>query len=395
MRRKVFWIAAILALIGGFYAFSKRSSRERQVIYETAEVTRGPLIARITASGTLSPTVTVQVGTQVTGRIQQLFADFNSQVRKGQVIARLDPQVFEATVAQMRANHKAAMANLTKARVQAEEAQRQYERVKRLAASKYISDAEVDTAESNMHVARAQVEVAKAALYQAKAALEQAEVNLAYTTIVSPIDGIVISRNVDVGQTVAATLQAPVLFTIAEDLKKMQVHCNVAEADVGRIRAGMEVTFTVDAWPSERFNGIVREVRNSPQTVQNVVTYDAVIDVENPELKLKPGMTANVTFVVAERQDALLVPNAALRFRPPPDMAKALPSEAKGKATLDRRIVWVLREGIAKPVVLRVGITDGAMTEVIEGDLREKDLVVIDLAGDARPDKAAGFRRPF
>jgi HlyD family secretion protein len=396
MKRKLGWIVAGLVVAGGAVFFAARPSAPPPAAkYETTEVTRGPVVARVTASGTLSPLVTVQVGTQVSGRILHLFADFNSAVTKGQVVAKIDPQLFQAAVEQQRANHAAARANLAKAKAQAVDARKQYERAKRLVAAKYVPEADVDTAEATLNVALAQIDAASGALQQATAAMRQAEVNLEYTTIVSPIDGVVISRNVDVGQTVAAALQAPTLFTIAQDLGKMQVHCNVAEADIGRLAAAMPVTFTVDAWPSERFAGVIHEVRNSPQTIQNVVTYDAVIDVENPDLKLKPGMTANVTFVVADREDALRIPNAALRFRPPPDMAKALTAEPRGTGTLDRRTAWLLRDDAPVPVALKVGITDGTVTEVLDGDLKAGDRVVTDVTGDARADPAARMRRPF
>jgi HlyD family secretion protein len=242
---------------------------------------------------------------------------------------------------------------------------------------------------------------------QAKASLQQAEVNLAYTNIISPTSGIVISRNVDVGQTVAASLQAPTIFVIAEDLAKMQVDTSVAEADVGRLRAGMEATFTVDAYPSETFKGVVRQIRNAPQTVQNVVTYDAVIDVDNPDLRLKPGMTANVTFVYGEKDDVLRVPNAAMRFRPPPDLlaqsgaAPAGGNRAKSGAgegtrqpsTPDRRTVWVLREEKPSPVRIRIGISDGSFTEVVEGEIKAGDVVITDAIGGSSSGMAAGLRR--
>src|SRR5262249_6444868 len=271
-----------------------------------------------------------------------------------------------------------------KARVLAADAARQLARAKALAADKLIALAERDSAQAATDAARAQVAAAAAAVEQARAAKHQGEINLAYTTIVAPIDGVVISRNVDVGQTVAASLQAPTLFMIAEDPKKMQVDTNVAEADVGRLTPHMSASFTVDTYPRERFHGTVRQIRDAPQMVQNVVTYDAVIDVDNSDLKLKPGMTANVTFVVAERDAALVVPNAALRFRPRTDDA------AKGSHHGDardgggepsgRHTVWVLREGrTVVPIEIRTGITDGVLAEVLNGELRQGDLVVTDV----------------
>jgi HlyD family secretion protein len=289
-----------------------------------------------------------------------------------------------------------------------------------------IAPADADTAVSNADALVAGVAAAEGQVAQARAALNSAEVNLAYTSILSPTDGVVISRNVDVGQTVAASLSAPTLFVIAEDLAKMQVDTSVAEADVGRLKAGMEATFTVDAYPSEVFKGQVRQVRNSPQTVQNVVTYDAVIDVANPDLKLRPGMTANVTFIYAEKADVLKVPNAALRFKPPPGMAveggapgRTGPREggaggpggpggqgarAEGgpgaKATrggaepLDRRTIWVMKGTLPGAVKVRTGISDGSFTEVLEGEVEAGAEVVMDAVGPPSG-FAAAMRRPF
>jgi HlyD family secretion protein len=254
----------------------------------------------------------------------------------------------------------------------------------------------VDTARANADATKAAVRSAEASLAQARAAMKQAEVNLAYTTIVSPIDGVVISRNVDVGQTVAAAFQAPTLFTIAEDLRKMQVHCNVSEADVGRLKPGMTATFTVDAWPSERFSGTIHEVRFAPQTLQNVVTYDAVIDVDNPELKLKPGMTASVTVVVAQREDVLRIPNAALRFRPSAELQRQIPADFRTDPSPDRRIAWVLRGDEPQPVSLRVGLSDGTVTEVVEGALQPGNKLVSDVKnGTGTGANAAPRMRPF
>lgn len=388
---------------------------------ETATLERGRIVAKVTATGTLSALVTVQVGSQVSGRVAELHADFNSQVKKGDLIARIDPQLFQAAVEQARANLQAAQGNLAKARAQALDAQRQADRARTLAEKKLIAQADLDTAQSNADALAAQVQAAEGSVAQSRAALHQAEVNLAYTDIRSPTSGVVISRSVDVGQTVAASLQAPTIFVIAEDLKKMQVDTSVAEADVGRLEAGMPATFTVDAYPSLVFKGQVRQIRNAPQTVQNVVTYDAVIDVENPELKLKPGMTANVTFIYAEKEDVLRVPNAALRFKPPISLAaeaggrngaKAGRPEAGGGAAAagsagggaakgtggqdspDRRTIWVLREEKPAPVRIRTGISDGSFTEVVEGSLQAGDTVITDAAGPPSG-FAAAMRRPF
>ncbi len=365
---------------------------------ETAEVDRGSVVAKVTATGTLSALVTVQVGSQVSGRIAALYADYNSRVEKGQLVAKIDPQLFEAAVEQARASFVAAQGNLAKSRAQAVDAARQAARARALAEQKLVAQADADTAQSAADAAGAQVQASDGGVAQARAALHQAQVNLAYTRIVSPTSGVVISRSVDVGQTVAASLQAPTLFTVAEDLAKMQVDTSVGEGDVGRIRPGMPATFTVDAYPGEVFRGAVRQVRNSPQTVQNVVTYDAVVDVSNPELKLKPGMTANVTFVHARRDDAVRVPNAALRFRPPQGApAFAVPAAGPGAAApaSGTKIVWALRMGRPTAVRVRPGISDGSVTEVLEGELRPGDLVVTDVGATASEVAAASAHRPM
>jgi HlyD family secretion protein len=378
--------------------------------YETARVDRGRIVAQVTATGTLSALVTVQVGSQVSGRIQKLFADFNTPVKKGQLIAKIDPQLFQAALDQARANHAAARGDLTRARVQAADADRQLSRARSLAERKLIAQADLDTAQAPADAAHAGVEAAAGKVEQARAALQQAEVNLAYTSILSPIDGTVISRSVDVGQTVAASLQAPTLFVIAEDLRKMQVDTSVAEADIGKLRAGMEASFTVDAFPGRRFQGTVRQIRNAPQTVQNVVTYDAVVSVDNSSLKLRPGMTADVSFLVEELPDTLLVPNAALRFRPPgaaEPAAAGSPGDAGGAASArsggapaassrrsqggasdptsprgSRRVVWVASDGQAlRAVQVQVGPSDGKSTAIVGGELAVGDRVVTGIAG--------------
>lgn len=426
-RRKIVVAAVVAALVaaGGIWRW-RSGGKSGPAAIETARVDRGRIVAKVTATGTLSALVTVQVGSQVSGRIASLEADFNSPVKKGQVIARIDPQLFDAAVEQARANAVAAQGNLAKAKAQALDAQRQLERTRALAERKLVAQADLDTAEAGADAAKASVEAAQGSLEQTRAALHQAQVNLAYTRIVSPTNGVVISRNVDVGQTVAASLQAPTLFVIAEDLSKMQVDTSVAEADVGRLRAGMPATFTVDAFPGEVFRGNVRQVRNAPQTVQNVVTYDAVVDVSNPEQKLKPGMTATATFVYAEKDDVLRVPNAALRFRPPPGFggdrkggsgtrgaggftgrAEAAEVGAAGAASRrpeggegPGRTVWVVRGERPTPVRIRTGISDGTVTEVLSGDLQEGDAVVTDAAGSGGAQQGGGFpggmrRGPF
>jgi HlyD family secretion protein len=368
------WIALAL-LIAGVLAFCVARGRGGDAVtYRTAPAERGDIVARVSATGSLSALVTVEVGSQVSGRVQTLYADFNSVVKKGQIIAKIDPALFAAAVAQSRANLLAAQASLERSQVQADDARRQAARARQLFEQKLVSENDRDAAETNARAAQASVAQARAEVERARSALNQAETNLRYTDIIAPTDGIVISRAVNVGQTVAASLQAPVLFTIAQDLRAMQVNTSVAESDIGRLEAGMPATFTVDAYPGTQFNGRIREIRNAAQVVQNVVTYDAVIDVDNAELKLKPGMTASVTVVTDRRTDVLRVPNAALRFQPPaaageraeprrPEAAGANNREPRGRA------VWILRDKQPVRVPLQTGLTDGAFTEVTSGDL--------------------------
>src|SRR5881392_920501 len=340
------------------------------VAYQTGAVTRGPITQAVTATGTLNPVQNVQGGSQVSGNIQKLFVDFNSIVKAGQVIAQIDPVVFQASVNQ-------AQGDLANAHAALELAQLNEARTRALVAKQNSAQSDLDQATANLHQAEANVKIKEGALEKVKADLD-------HCTITSPIDGIVISRNVDVGQTVAASLQAPVIFQIANDLAKMQIDANVAEADVGGVAVDQDVDFTVDAFPSQTFHGKVVQVRNAPITVQNVVTYDTVIGVANPDLKLKPGMTANVSIISAHRDDVVQLKNAALRYRPP-DAATAeqpkstsSPSGQRPTGARERRpdrTVYVLSYGRPKPVQIKTGISDGIMTEVTEG-LKEGDRVV-------------------
>jgi HlyD family secretion protein len=386
MRRLVKIVAVAVVLGGGALAWTQlgRSKEPPASKWQTATVDRGNIVAKVTATGTVSPLKMVQVGSQVSGRVSEIDVDFNATVVKGQVIARIDPELFVAAVARANATLSAARADLARARSLADDATKQSDRSKQLVDRSMIAAADADTAAANAAAARAQVVSASAAVDQAQAAVKEAQLNLAQTTIYSPIDGVVISRNVDVGQTVAASLQAPTLFTIAEDLRKMQVDTSVAEADVGQLAADQTVTFTVDAFPGKTFRGTVRQIRNAPTTVQNVVTYDAVVDVDNPNLELKPGMTANATFVVGTADATLRVPNAALRVRPPTD-AKPVrtPDAAPGS-----KVVWRVDGDKLVPVRVSPGLSDGARTAIAEGTLKEGDVVLTDAGTDATAQSA-------
>lgn len=396
-KRPVPIIAVVVALILIGFAFRQCSSGSGQN-FQTIAVTRGPITQAVTATGTLNPVQNVQVGSQVSGNIQKLFADFNSIVKAGQVIAQIDPVVFQANVNQAEgelANAQAALelAKLNAARTQA------------LVAKQNSAQSDLDQVMAALHQAEANVKIKEGALEKVKADLD-------HCTITSPIDGIVISRNVDVGQTVAASLQAPVIFTIANDLAKMQIDANVAEADIGGVAIDQDVEFTVDAFPSRSFQGKVVQVRNAPITVQNVVTYDTVIGVSNPEQKLKPGMTANVSIVSAHRDDALKIPNGALRFRMPDQTPSTPPKRDPSSTGRQRsggnrperrteRTVYVLAPGASKPaaVPIKTGISDGITTEVLEG-LKEGDRVVTgvtesDAAATPATNPFGGGRRRF
>jgi HlyD family secretion protein len=337
MKRALIGLLIVLAVGAGAGAYYiRRGGPEIQV--NTAPITRGDIVDTVGASGTLQAVTTVQVGSQVSGNISYLGADFNSIVKKGQVIARLDPSLFDAQLQQARANLQQARANLAKAqsdlersKVMLTDGQQKYTRAKELAVKQLLPQSDldaakiaVDSAQATLASAAATVTQTQAAVSQSQASVNQNQVNLDHTVIEAPIDGIIIQRSVDVGQTVAASMQAPTLFIIAADLTKMQVNANIDEADVGRIRPGQHVTFKVDAYPTDTFEGTVSQIRLQPVVVQNVTTYGTVIDVPNAQLKLKPGMTANVKVEIARKGDVLRVPNAALRFRPSTDVFAAL-----------------------------------------------------------------------
>ena len=392
LKRRRHWTMALGLLVAAGAGTAVWALRRSDVgpRYETVLAKRGAIAARVTANGTLSARVTVQVGSQVSGRLKEIRADFNAYVKRGQVLAELDAELFRAAVAQARANLAAAQGSLVRSRAHSGNSAKVLARALTLADRDFIAGADVDRAESDAVADQGDVAAAVGAVAQARAALRQAEVNLAYTTITSPVDGVVISRNVDVGQTVAASLQAPTLFTIAQDLRRMQVHTNVPEADVGKLMAGMKATFTVDAFPDIRFNGVVLEVRNAAQTSQNVVTYDAVVDVDNSSLRLRPGMTATVSFITGSKGNALLVPSAALRFQPKKEREHRR-TGADSELRSDRRSVYVLDDqGQPAPVAVRIGLSDGRNIEIEEGDLDPGDKVVLDERGsDSKPERSS------
>lgn len=384
-------LLVMTALIAaGFFFYFKGNTKN--AAYKTEKVTRGEIQSVVTATGTVNAVTTVSVGTQVSGTIKKLFVDFNSPVKKGQLLAQIDPATFQGQVEQARANLLSAKANLEKATVVVLDAQRTYQRSRELFDRNFIARSDLDAAETTLHSAEAQQKVAQAQVAQAQAALNIAETNLQYTNIVSPVNGIVISRNVDVGQTVAASFQTPTLFSIAQDLTKMQINTSVDEADIGRVQTGQDVTFTVDAYPDDIFHGKVAEVRNAPTTVSNVVTYDVIVKVDNPDLKLKPGMTANVTVTIETHPNVLRVPNAALRFKP----TEAGKGQTIARPDKKGPRVWILENNRPKPVFITTGISDGSYTEVVAGALSEGQNVITDSlntkkSGSAQPPPGPRF----
>jgi HlyD family secretion protein len=409
-------VAAVAA--GAWYWWQSRTG-EGEVKYRLAKVERGPMAAVVAASGTLNAVTTVQVGSQISGQVKEIHADFNTPVKKGQVIARIDPATYELRVNQARADLDAAESAVAVARSglaaqQAEvgrvkialvDAERDLERKKMLVDKKFISPAELDKArtvldttreelkavQAQIQVSEAQVRTALAAVKQRESLLRQAQVDLERTIIRAPVDGTVILRNVDAGQTVAASLQAPVLFTIAQDLRDMQVEAAIDEADVGRLRAAMPASFAVDAFPRRSFSGEIRQIRKSPQNVQNVVSYTVVISARNPDLALLPGMTANVRIVVEDRPSALKVPNAALRWRPadaeaPADLPKTRPRDRRSS-------VYVLDDGEPKAVEVQLGLNDGSSTEILGEALAEGAEGIVGVAARGSGAAGGGFPR--
>ncbi|MCK9407875.1 MAG: efflux RND transporter periplasmic adaptor subunit [Bacteriovoracaceae bacterium] len=402
MKNKLILTVTALVLLGGttgYYFYSKNGGEVIQFRFE--KISRGDIHVVVTATGTLSAVRTVQVGSQVSGTLQKVNVDFNDKVKKGEIVAQIDPTFLEASV-------RDAEASLQRSTAQYNEAKRSFERIKTLLEKSLASQADYDAA-------LAQFEANDAARKQSVAQVERAKINLRYATIKSPIDGVVISRAVDVGQTVAASFSAPTLFTLANDLTKMQVQTNVDEADIGKVKEGQEVSFTVDAYPEQTFHGEVRQVRLSPKMEQNVVNYTVIIDVPNPELKLMPGMTATVTIMIVKKEDVIKVPSVALRFNPPEEYIEVLKDTirnrsergdssraerhrqwgemiqregggAQGSGGFDQRRtqirginrIWVMNERKKlEPVMIRTGISDGTYTEIMRGRIEEGTEIVV------------------
>lgn len=410
--RMMKWLVSVLLAaglgVGGYFYWD--GNQKPPVKYKTAKVERGGITQAVTATGTVNPVITVQVGSQVSGIIRSLHADFNSVVKTGQLVARIDPAPFQAKVTEMEASRQNAMGNLARARAELAQRKLDLDRAAALFEQNLNARSDVDNAKTAYDTALAGIQIAEAQVKQAQALLDKAKLDLNYTQIYSPVNGIVISRNVDVGQTVAASFQTPVLFVVARDLTKMQVDTNVSESDIGGITVGKAASFVVDAYPNQPFAGKVVQVRNAPITVQNVVTYNVVIGVDNTDLRLKPGMTANVSIVIDRREGALRVPNAALRFKPGMtrggesvgQQASAAgrregggrdgPSDGGGRGGRESKpkpTIWLVNpqglQGEPVPVEIKTGITDGSFTELLEGTVKEGDEVIVGLETQRGP----------
>ncbi|HZM95727.1 MAG TPA: efflux RND transporter periplasmic adaptor subunit [Vicinamibacterales bacterium] len=389
--KRSFWVAAgviAIAVIAAIYYY-RRDVQAEAPAFTTAEITRGNVISTVEATGTLEAVTTVQVGSQVSGTISALHADFNSEVRKGQIIAELDASLLETQVEQAKATVIRLQADADRARLQAADAALKLKRARELFERQLIPATDLETAESTARGADAAVKGAEAQVVQAQASLNQAQVNLSHTIIRAPIDGVVIARNVDVGQTVASSLQAPTLYILARDLTEMRVNASIDESDIGDIHPKQKVRFRVDAYPNETFTGRVAQVRLQPVVQQNVVSYVTVIDVPNPGLKLKPGMTAAVTIETARAEDVLKVPNAALRFTPADAggtrPARAGNSRPPASSDDDKGAIWVLAQDRPTRVPVRTGISDGRDTAVLEGELTQGAAVITGTASTAAP----------
>ncbi len=435
MKKKVLLITiAAVVVVGAVLGLTVfRNGRNNTVKFRKEAIVRGDIEAIVLTTGTLNPIEIVDVGSQVSGKVEKLYADYNSQVTKGQIVAELDQEPLRMKVQQNEANYQSSLASLDRSKVTLETSQKKFERSKALFEKNLLSYEEMETGEAGYLAAKSDLVSAEARLAQAKSALDLSKVDLNYAVIRSPVDGMVITRKVNIGQTVQASFQAPVLFQVATDLTKMKVECSVDEADIGKVKEEQKVRFTVEAFPNENFNGVVRQVRFSPETVQNVVTYTTIVDVENPERKLRPGMTATVSIIVGEAKNALRVPNAALRYNPNlpqaeleklmkemagqmmaertqggqpgegrgPSAATGQPSagQPQAKASLPagqsqgQRImglmgqggqrrqptrVWVQdAAGKLRMVFLRTGVTDNSYSEILRGELKEGDEVIV------------------
>lgn len=379
--KKRYLVIGILLVLVLFFVFSIIKSKE--VKYETRDIKRCTITEFVEASGTINPVNTVSVGSTVSGLIKAIYVDYNSEVKKGELLAQIDPANFEAQVQQNQAQILNASANLSRLQAVADFDAKQYQRYKNLYAKNFVAKSELDQAYSVYMADLAQIRAAQAQINQYQASLKTAETNLGYTKIIAPVDGTVISRKIDLGQPVAASFQAPELFTIAQDLTKMQIEVSVSEADIGNVKEGQEVIYTLDGYPDSTFDGKVTQVRLSPTTVSNVVTYTVIVDVDNEDLKLKPGMTANVSIITNKSEDVLCVPNLALKFTP----------DITGPKYKNQGI-WILENGKPNRIEIETGASDDNSVEVISDEINENMKVIMSIKGKQSKRKSGGAPMP-
>lgn len=382
MNKKVMIIiAVILVLVGLLVLFSKNKNKVR---YQTELLEKHTIIQVVEASGTINPVNTVSIGSTVSGLMKEIYVDFNSEVKKGQLLAQMDTSLFDTQAAQNLAAISNARANLVKIQAIAENDRKTYNRYKNLVGKNFMAKSELDLAESTYKSDLAQISAAKAQIAQAQASYNTIATNLRFTRIISPVDGTVVARNIDVGQAVAASFQAPELFTVAQDLKQMQIEVSVSEADIGKVKVGQDVNYTLDGYQDQVFKGKVTQVRISPTTVQNVVTYSVIVKVNNEDLKLKPGMTANVSIITSKKDDVLAVENIALKFTP----------NTKGDAPkYKNQGIWIMQKKKPTRVDIKVGVSNDTHTEVISTQLQSGDTVITGIL-DKNSKTSKGAQRP-
>ena len=367
---KMLRISMFMVIVSAFFVLGLSACKKETNNYITARIGKGNIVQKITASGIINPISTVDIGTQVSGIVAEIYVDYNSKVSKGQLLALIDPQTFEASVDQKQAALDIAKAELEVTKNDVIYYKKHLDRIKKLNTSKYSTDKELETAQRDYDNSLAQKTLKEAQVSQAAAILKQARIDLDYTKIVSSVDGVVISREVEVGQTVAASFETPVLFNVAEDLTKMQIAASVVEADIAKVKEGQKVEFSVDSFPDEVFEGVVTQVRNNPITTSNVVTYEVIIGIDNKDLKIKPGMTANVEIITAERNDVLLIPNKALRFYTLDENGDVRRYKDKG--------IWLLKNGKPERINVITGVSDDDRTEIISDEINVDSVVILE-----------------
>ncbi len=382
---KIYKYALPLVLLAGAAVYY-RGSDVKQPDYVVQKLERGAIMQKVTASGVINPISTVNIGTQVSGTISDIFVDYNSQVKKDQLLAQIDPSLFEATVAQRKAALDIAKAELEVVKNDIVYYEKHLKRIQQLNSSRYSADKELESAQRDYDNAVVQKALKEAQISQAEAALKSAEIDLRYTKIISPVDGIVVSKEVEVGQTVAASFQTPTLFNVAEDLTKMQIEASVVEADIAKVKEGQTVEFSVDSFPDDVFYGLVTQVRNEAVTTSNVVTYQVIIEINNKDLLLKPGMTANVSIITSEKDDVLLVPNKALRFYVTDENGETKRYKDKG--------IWVMNKGRPQRIAVTTGVSDDDHTEVSGDNLDENTKVIVEDKNVARKTSQMRMRMP-